>query len=232
MTHWVHCLALVYSEDSKDKQLMSKLHPLWLNLKRAFYFLFLQQVLTRSDNWIKDVFVSFTKYLRNFHFTQSYKIVKTLFYFKRLLNFKCNYYNLPSLVTIMTYAPRIIVLVFAVFTLEHCLSQHYLPNYYTMPQYFEEPMYGNGLFQRVIPIRHFGLPDGSAHSHDDFDKEKTVDERISARINPIPFVLNSGIRMLTSQLQHKEANFIRSPVKRIDPRIVLPLMVFNNPRKK
>lgn len=37
--------------------------------------------------------------------------------------------------------------------------------------------------------RSFGQPNGYAMSHDSFDQEKTMDERISARMNPLPYLL-------------------------------------------
>lgn len=36
--------------------------------------------------------------------------------------------------------------------------------------------------------RSFGQPNGYANSHDSFDQEKTMDERISAKMNPLPYL--------------------------------------------
>lgn len=41
--------------------------------------------------------------------------------------------------------------------------------------------------------RSFGQPNGYANSHDSFDQERTVDEKISAKINPLPYIFNPGI---------------------------------------
>lgn len=54
------------------------------------------------------------------------------------------------------------------------------------------PMYEDN-FPYLRPMRRsFGQPNGYANSHDSFDQEKTVDERISAKLNPLPYLFNPG----------------------------------------
>lgn len=71
--------------------------------------------------------------------------------------------------------------------------------------YFGYPMFGpssfggaNSIYDDQLPYRQirrsFGQPNGFANSHDSFDQEKTVDERISAKMNPLPYLFNPGVR--------------------------------------
>lgn len=62
------------------------------------------------------------------------------------------------------------------------------------------------------PNRHFGMPNGDAHSHDNFDTEKTEDEAISARMNPLPFIFNPGLRLGVAGLQNIEARSQQGPI--------------------
>lgn len=72
--------------------------------------------------------------------------------------------------------------------------------------------------------RHFGMPNAGAHSNDNFDLEKTRDEAISARMNPLPFVFNPGMRVMIGGLQNMEARSLQSPVARVAYSPVLALM--------
>lgn len=53
--------------------------------------------------------------------------------------------------------------------------------------------YGGSFYDDQFPYyrpekRSFGQPNGYANSHDSFDQEKTMDERISAKMNPLPYL--------------------------------------------
>lgn len=51
---------------------------------------------------------------------------------------------------------------------------------------------GNQMYEdahyRPMLRRSFGQPNGYVMSHDSFDQEKTMDERISAKMNPLPYL--------------------------------------------
>jgi hypothetical protein len=72
--------------------------------------------------------------------------------------------------------------------------------------------------------RYFGLPNAAAITHDNFDTEKTRDEVISARMNPLPFIFNPGMRVGIGALQRMEARSQQNPVARAVYSPVLSLM--------
>lgn len=77
--------------------------------------------------------------------------------------------------------------------------------------------------------QHFGQP-GYDHTHDNFDRETTSDELISKRLNPIPHILNPGIRRGVTGLQHIEARYHRKPYPQRE--LLRPLLLLTNPSKK
>ena len=82
---------------------------------------------------------------------------------------------------------------------------------------------GNELFGQ----RQYGQPAEFAHSHDDFDREKTSDEIISARINPLPHIFNPGLRGGLTGLQHIEARYHQKPAPQRE--LLRPLLLLTNP---
>lgn len=59
--------------------------------------------------------------------------------------------------------------------------------------YGASPYGGGSFYDDQFPYyrpekRSFGQPNGYANSHDSFDQEKTMDERISAKMNPLPYL--------------------------------------------
>lgn len=58
-------------------------------------------------------------------------------------------------------------------------------------------------------VRFFGQPAPYAHTHDNFDKETTIDEIQSKKINPIPHAFNPALRSSLTRLQQNEANYHR-----------------------
>ena len=79
---------------------------------------------------------------------------------------------------------------------------------------FDDGMFGGNRGFGGGGQRHFGLPNGAAHSHDNFDTEKTRDELISARMNPLPFIFNPGMRVGIAGLQFMERRSQQNPVAR------------------
>lgn len=68
---------------------------------------------------------------------------------------------------------------------------------------------------------------------EDFDKGGlTPEEQASKRINPLPFLVNPGIRRGVQNLQHGEARYQRQP-SRLSNQLLKPLLdIFTNPSRK
>uniref|UniRef100_T1KFV7 Uncharacterized protein n=1 Tax=Tetranychus urticae TaxID=32264 RepID=T1KFV7_TETUR len=82
----------------------------------------------------------------------------------------------------------------------------------------------------IFRQRKFGEPADFAHSHDNFDREKTSDEIISARINPLAAIINPGLRRGLTGLQHVEARYHKKPAPQRE--LLRPLLLLTNPSKK
>lgn len=77
---------------------------------------------------------------------------------------------------------------------------------------------------------HFGQPSGAGSSSEGFNKETTSDERISARINPIPFIFNPAIRTGVTGLQNIEQRYHQRPYPQ--KALLAPFLLLTNPSKK
>lgn len=78
---------------------------------------------------------------------------------------------------------------------------------------------------------HFGQPLGNYGSDgDDFDQETTPEELQSKRINPLPHLVNPGIRRGVQNLQQIEARYQRQPNQ---PQFLRPLLdLLTNPSRR
>lgn len=77
----------------------------------------------------------------------------------------------------------------------------------------------------------YGQPAPGSHTHDNFDREKTSDEVISARINPLPHFFNRvGIRRGLTTLQQIEARYNQKPHPQRE--VLRPLLLLTNPSKR
>uniref|UniRef100_T1KWG4 Secreted protein n=1 Tax=Tetranychus urticae TaxID=32264 RepID=T1KWG4_TETUR len=118
-------------------------------------------------------------------------------------------------------------------------GQYFNPSGYRFdnsPDFMGSP-YGNGLNglmgiddDGLFGRRQYGQPADFAHSHDNFDREKTSDEIISARINPLPHIFNPGLRRGLTGLQHIEARYHQKPAPQRE--LLRPLLLLTNPSKK
>ena len=143
---------------------------------------------------------------------------------------------LLNLLKMQRWKKSIAIFSFLIFSITNLIivnSQDYF-GYNSYPLMFSGPYSGspfganaygadNSIYEDQFPYyrpmrRSFGQPNGYANSHDSFDQEKTVDERISAKLNPLPYIFNPGVRRGITTLQQMEARKQQLPTRKLLPR--------------